>query len=253
MKQGFIIPVYKHAVTAVPLAEKLHSMFNLPVILVDDGNNSEEKKILADGSAGKPWLSLVTLSNNLGKGGAVIKGLQKAKETGLTHAFQIDADGQHELENVSLFLKESEKNPDKIICGCPSYDDSVPKHRLNGRKISNTWAAIVTLSGRLTDVLCGYRVYPVEKTLRVTGNPFLDKRMGFDPEILVRLYWSGVFPIYHPVKVIYPEGGISNFHNVKDNIRISWMFTRLCIGMLIRFPYLLVLRIKERNNETGRK
>jgi hypothetical protein len=72
----------------------------------------------------------------------------------------------------------------------------------------------------------------------------MDRRMGFDAEILVRLYWKKVFPVFHPVKVSYPEGGVSNFHVLHDNLRISWMFTRLCAGMLMRFPMLLFLRVK---------
>jgi hypothetical protein len=63
--------------------------------------------------------------------------------------------------------------------------------------------------------------------------------MGFDAEILVRLYWNKVYPLFHPIKVRYPEDGVSNFRVVRDNIRISWMFTRLCVGMLIRLPFLI--------------
>ena len=115
-----------------------------------------------------------------------------------------------------------------------------------GRKISNFWIAVVTLSGEFRDALCGFRVYPVEVSLQITKNPFVDKRMGFDAEILTRLYWNRVYPVFHPIKVSYPKGGISNFRIIRDNLRISWMFTRLCVGMLLRLPLLLVLGIKRR-------
>jgi hypothetical protein len=71
----------------------------------------------------------------------------------------------------------------------------------------------------------------------------MDRRMAFDAEILVRLYWNRVFPLFYPVKVSYPKDGVSNFRVFKDNLRISWMFTRLCFGMLIRLPLLFVIRI----------
>jgi hypothetical protein len=74
--------------------------------------------------------------------------------------------------------------------------------------------------------------------------------MGFDAEILVRLYWKKVFPVFHSVKVSYPEGGVSNFRVFRDNLRISWMFTRLFAGMLLRFPQLIIFRVKP---GTGRK
>jgi len=243
LRQGFIIPVYRHGKTACPLAEHLAAM-GLPVILVDDGNDGETRALLEECAAKTQGVSLARLEKNAGKGGALFKGLEKAKELGLTHALQIDADGQHDSGKVKFFLEESAAHPDMIICGYPEYDETAPKGRVSGRKISNFWASVVTLSTELKDVLCGFRVYPVDASLRVTRCPFLDKRMGFDPEILVRLYWNSVYPVFHPVKVKYPENGISNFHMVKDNIRISLMFTRLCIGMLFRLPLLLIHKIK---------
>ena len=251
MKQGFLIPVYRHAATAGPLAERL-SALGLPVILVDDGNTPEEKAILESWAAKIPALALVRLEKNLGKGGAVQKGFEKAAELGLTHLLQIDADGQHDEGRISFFLEESAKHPGLTICGQPEFDDTVPSGRAKGRKISNFWAAVVTLSGELKDVLCGFRVYPVEETLRIMRKCRVDNRMGFDAEILVRLYWNGVFPLYYPVKVSYPKDGISNFRLLQDNVRISWTFTRLFFGMLWRLPFLLSLNFRRgKRNERG--
>jgi len=243
MKQGFIIPVYRHGRTACPIAEQL-AIMGLPVILIDDGNEAETQSVLAECAKRTPGLVLVRLKKNSGKGGAVIKGLQKAVELGLTHVLQIDADGQHDAGKVKFFLEESAAHPDKIICAFPVFDESAPRSRVLGRKISTFWAAVVTLSMELIDVHCGFRVYPVGETLRMTKNLFFDKRMGFDTEILVRLYWNNVLPVFHPIKVIYPLDGVSNFHVVRDNIRISWMFSRLCAGMLLRLPLLIVRKIK---------
>jgi glycosyltransferase involved in cell wall biosynthesis len=243
MKQGFLIPVYRHGKTACSLAERLAAP-GMPVIIVDDGNDEETRNLLADCAAKTPGVELASLKKNSGKGGAVICGLKKAAELGLTHVLQIDADGQHDEGKTAFFLEESAKHPGMIICGYPEFDETAPKGRVSGRKISNFWASVVTLSTELKDVLCGFRVYPVDASLRITRCPFLDKRMGFDPEIMVRLYWSKVYPVFHPIKVSYPPGGVSNFHAVRDNIRISLMFSRLFIGMILRSPLLIVRKIK---------
>ena len=91
--------------------------------------------------------------------------------------------------------------------------------------------------------MCGFRVYPLQTTV-----PVLDKiltfRMGFDIEILVRLAWAGVKMLFYPVKVIYPENGVSNFRMLHDNLEISWLHTRLCCGMLVRLPKLLLQKKK---------
>ena len=246
MKQGFLIPVYRHSKTALLLAERL-AVYGLPVIMVDDGNEAEDQTCLMEGAAKIPQAVLVRLEKNTGKGGAVISGIRKAAELGLTNVLQIDADGQHDAGQVDFFLEEAVRHPNMVICGFPLYDATAPRSRVIGRKISNFWAAVVTLSTELKDVLCGFRVYPVNAALRsITGSPFIDKRMGFDPEIMVRLYWNKVYPIFHPIKVSYAQDGISSFHVVNDNIRISWMFTRLCVGMLFRLPVLIARKIKRR-------
>jgi len=70
--------------------------------------------------------------------------------------------------------------------------------------------------------------------------------MGFDAEILVRLIWADVPVIFKTVKVTYPVGGKSNFRVIRDNLHISFMFTRLTIGMWLRYPWLKARQIKRK-------
>jgi len=243
IKQGFLVPVYRHGKTAGLVAEQA-APFGLPIILVDDGNDEETRKLLEECAAKTPGLVLLRLEKNSGKGAAMAKGFEKAKELGLTHVLQIDADGQHDAGEIPFFLEESAKHPGMIICGLPQFDEAAPGSRVQGRKISNFWAVVVALSTELKDVLCGFRVYPVNESLRIAKHPFIDKRMGFDPEILIRLYWKKVYPLFHPIKVQYPQDGVSSFRLVRDNLRISWMFCRLFFGMLFRLPLLIIRAIK---------
>ncbi len=53
--------------------------------------------------------------------------------------------------------------------------------------------------------------------------------MDFDIEILVRLYWEGCDIDFVETRVIYPENGISHFDALWDNVKISWMHTRLVL------------------------
>jgi glycosyltransferase involved in cell wall biosynthesis len=243
MARGFLIPVYNHGGTAVSVVRRL-SGYGLPILLVDDGSDAGTKAHLAQIAETCPLAVLVTLPENRGKGGAVMAGIEKAHELGLSHVLQIDADGQHDAERAGFFLEESAAHSEAVICGYPEYDSSVPASRKSGRKVSNTWAKIVTLSNDITDVLCGFRVYPVEPVWRICRRGYIDPRMGFDVEILIRLYWKGLSLVFHPVRVIYPEGGISHFHLVRDNIRISWVFTRLFFGMLVRLPLLVGRKLR---------
>lgn len=214
--------------------------FNLPVIVVDDGSDAATQLQLATLHA--PQLSLLRLDSNQGKGAAVIHGLRAAAARGFTHAVQLDADGQHQAEDLPLMLAEAERYPDALISGQPLYDDSIPKSRLYGRYITHFWVWIETLSLSIRDSMCGFRVYPLAATLALCDRRAIGQRMDFDTEIMVRLYWQGIHSRFIPTRVTYPASGLSHFDALYDNLRISWMHTRLFFGMLPRIPRLLTMR-----------
>ena len=161
---------------------------------------------------------------------------------GFTHALQIDADCQHNTKDIPAFLALSRMHPKAIISGVPIYDHSVPKSRLYGRRITNFWVMIETLSFQVKDAMCGFRLYPVNPVIQLVEKTKLQLGMGFDIDILVRLIWEGITVLSQSTKVIYPADGISHFKLLRDNLRISWTHTRLFFGMLLRSPLLLFRR-----------
>ena len=144
-----VIPCYNHGAMMASVLARL-APFNLPVIVVDDGSDAATQLQLATLHA--PQLSLLRLDSNQGKGAAVIHGLRAAAARGFTHAVQLDADGQHQAEDLPLMLAEAERYPDALISGQPLYDDSIPKSRLYGRYITHFWVWIETLSLSITDI-----------------------------------------------------------------------------------------------------
>lgn len=243
MKPVVVIPVYnhEHAIGAVVQEVRKHG---LPVLLVDDGSKPSCAAVL-DELAKTPEVMLFRRTQNGGKGAAVMSGLEEAHRRGFTHAVQIDADGQHNLVDLPRFLEQATANPDALITGAPVYDASVPKGRLYGRYLTHIWIWINTLSFAIKDSMCGFRVYPLDRTLKAIV-PGIGKRMDFDPEIAVRLVWGGTKVINLPTKVTYPTDGVSHFDVLWDNVRISGMHTRLFFGMLIRLPRLLWRKVTGR-------
>lgn len=211
----------------------------LPCIIVDDGSDATTRRELDALAEQYERVTLVRLDVNAGKGVAVIRGLEAAACAGFTHAVQVDADGQHAIEDIPALLALSERYPEALISGLPIYDDSVPRARLYGRWVTHVWVWIETLSLQLKDSMCGFRVYPLAPTLRLAGRVSLGRRMDFDTEVMVRLYWQGNTSYFVPTRVTYPQDGVSHFDTLKDNVRISMMHTRLFFGMLPRIPSLL--------------
>jgi glycosyltransferase involved in cell wall biosynthesis len=219
----------------------------MPLVVVDDASPADAyQKLqtlldeLTDGTV------LVRHARNSGKGGAVMTGLKTALEAGYTHALQIDADGQHDVTDMVRFSAVAQKHPDCIICGQPEFDKSISKLRYYARYITLSLSWLESLSTKIRDALCGFRVYPLEPVVTLFESSKPGKRMAFDPEILVRALWADIELKFIPIKVTYPEGGKSHFHYVRDNVEISWMHTRLIVGMILRLPAMLRRKLTRR-------
>lgn len=251
MKYGFVVPVYNHGSTLEEVVQNL-SGYGYPIIVVDDGNDAKNKAFIQNVAEKYELVTLVVRPENGGKGAAMCDGVRKAYEMGLSHILQIDSDGQHDAGRVARFLELSEQNPEAVICGYPEYDKDAPAKRVNGRKIANAWIHVVCLSKEIEDAMIGFRIYPVQPYYNLLKrHAIIDKRMGYDIDILVHLSWAGVRIISESVKVSYPKDGVSNFRMVRDNIRISGTYTRLCIGMIFRLPLLVFRNILR--GKSGRK
>ncbi len=180
---------------------------------------------------------------NQGKGAAVIVGFKAAVRMGYTHVLQIDADGQLDFSAVPNLIRLAQKFPHALICGTPQFDASAPPARKWGRRVTNFWCSVNSLSLSFGDAMCGLRIYPLDSALAICENARIGRRMEFDPEILVRLLWAGVRVKNVPVAVTYPKDGVSHYAPFKDTMRISWMHSRLFLQMATRMPIILWSRI----------
>lgn len=238
-----LVPVYNHQQV---LAQTLANIrrFNLPVVLVDDGSNDTCKAVMRELAAADAQVHLFERATNGGKGAALKTGLQAAADLGFSHALQIDADGQHNSADIPRFLQLAESAPTTLIAGKPEYDASVPKGRLYGRYLTHVWVWINTISLAISDSMCGFRVYPVARSVTLIAAEPMGERMDFDTEFMVRWHWRH-WPLQQiSTKVIYPEQGVSHFHVWRDNKLISWMHTRLFFGMLWRLPRILLNKFR---------
>lgn len=218
-----------------------------PLVVVDDG--SPEYSFAALGkllTESAPGSVLIRHAVNRGKGAAVMTGLNAASEAGFTHALQIDADGQHDVDSIQRLVTQAEQFPDSLVCGEPVFDTSISKLRFYSRYITLYLVWLQTLSTGIRDALCGLRLYPLTDTMIAVSSSVRGQRMAFDPEILVRSVWAGIPLIYVPVKIVYPDDGKSHFHYLGDNLEIAWMHVRLVAGMLFRLPRLLWRKVSWR-------
>jgi len=220
-----IIPTYNNPLTIGHVVQTVQTW--IPTVIVVDDGSAEEGRAAIDALAFRPGVEVVRRPQNGGKGAAVKDGLRRAEQLGFSHALQVDADNQHDLLRIPALLAESKRHPEALILAYPEFDETVPKGRLHARKITIFWTTLETFGRSIIDPMCGFRIYPVKDTVQVLPR---SNYMDFDPEIAVRLVWHGVPVVNVATKVRYltaAEGGVSNFHIFYDNVRISWMHTRL--------------------------
>ena len=153
----FLIPVYNHAAL---LEQAIPSFltFGILLIIVDDGSNQENKAILKKIIDRHPDIVLISNTKNSGKGWAIKQGIEYCKQHAIDFAFQVDADNQHRLATIPAFINRSKMQTTikHAIIGYPIYDDTVPSIRKDGRKVSNFFVSITTLTPNVRDSLCGF-------------------------------------------------------------------------------------------------
>ncbi len=241
-----LIPSYNPGIKVADTVRAARAQWS-PVWVVVDGSTDGSAALLQAMAAADPGLQVLVLPQNVGKGAAVLQGLDRAAAQGFTHVLTMDSDGQHPAELIPSFMATSQQQPAAMVLGVPVFAADAPQLRVQGRKISNGWANLETLWAGIGDSLFGFRVYPIAPLRQVMQGQRWMRRFDFDPEAVVRMSWRGVPAINLPATVQYftvAEGGVSHFNYLRDNCLLTWMHSRLFLGFVLRLPLLLARWLK---------
>jgi glycosyltransferase involved in cell wall biosynthesis len=236
VKPCLLIPIYDHKEEIRGVVESLQ-FAELPLLIVDDGSDLETREVLKSIEQQYPWVRVHRREANGGRGAALKTGYRLALEHGYSHAVQLDADGQHDASDVPAFVAAIAEQPAALVLGVPQFDESAPRSRLYGRKLSIAMVWLATWSKAVEDPLCGFRAIPLQSTVALIDAVPMGDHMEFDPELIIRSCWHGI-PIRNvPTRVVYRSGGLSHFDTVRDNVRLTRMYARAVGRMLLRAPF----------------
>lgn len=216
---AIVIPVYNHGSTVARVAQKALKWM-LPVIVVDDGSTDDTHWCLQKVQG----IQVIRHPYNQGKGAALISGMQAAAKMA-DWAICLDADGQHDPEEIAVFVKAARNQSRRIVVGNRRGMERAPWTSRFGRKFSNFW---VWASGgpRITDSQSGFRMYPLPEVLQLDVHA---RRYQYEVEILAKANWQGITTEEVPVSAAYgihlPR--ISHFHPWRDFWRNAATFSRL--------------------------
>lgn len=218
-----LVPLFDNGDTVADVVVRL--LDRLPhVIVVDDGSRDGGPDTLPD----RPEITLVRHGHNRGKGAAVRTGIRTARALGFSHVVQVDADAQHDLDDIPRFIEASANAPDAVLAGERIWDDNAPASSRFGHRFGMFWYRLETGGHPLRDTQCGFRVYPTDLLDRV---PVRQDRMAFDVEILARSVLAGVPVVGVPTRVRYAPPGThrSHFRPFSDNVSMSSLHARLTV------------------------
>ncbi|MDR0602996.1 MAG: glycosyltransferase family 2 protein [Bacteroidales bacterium] len=213
------------------------------VIVINDGSIDDTMNILLSFEQ----IILVSYPKNRGKGYALTQGFNKAVEGGFSHALTIDADGQHNTEDIITFLNLMQRHPNALIVGTRSFNHpNMPQGNIFANRFSNFWFTLQT-ANKFPDTQSGYRLYPLEKMKRM--RPFTH-RYEAELELLVRCAWKNITILSLPIQIHYPakEERVSHFRPKKDFLRISLLNTILCLlAIVYGYPSMAIRKIMTRS------
>lgn len=233
MKLSIIIPVFNEENTIAEVLTKIQKI-SLPkvqkeLIVVDDASNDGTASILKKQSKN---ITVITHSENMGKGAAVRDGLIKA--SGDLILIQ-DADLEYDPQYYRMLIKPFQKNDTMVVFGTrlanyPLRIWGEDKTVLPTHLIANKFLTGLTnllYNSNLTDMETGYKVFRKESLLQID---LKSNKFDFEAEITAKILKMGIKIIDVPIITIprsYDEGK-----------KIGWIDGVQAIWTLLKYRFI---------------
>jgi len=180
-------------------------------LVVDDGS--------ADGTgerASQAGAEILRLPENSGKGSAIRAGLERVLASDATHVVFLDADGQHDPDDLPALLEAARQGDDFVIGSRMARPEETPAVRYRTNEIGSR--ILTRMAGHdVEDGQSGYRVIAADllRRLKLSARGYL-----IETEILLKAAPHVARFRHVPVRVIY--GGPSHYRPFQDTWIISW-------------------------------
>lgn len=237
-KIGVVIPAFNEEKLISKVITTMPEFVDC-MIVVDDASIDHTSRIVQEyqeqlGSR----LILIRHTKNLGVGGAIISGHQRALEENLDAVAIMAGDAQMDPDELPILL-------DPVISGPANYSkgnrfvnreawNRMPKVRYFANAILSLLNKIATGYWHISDPQCGYTVIS-RSTLQMLDLPSLSKGYHFENSILLQLNVINARVVDVPVRAIYGIGE-------KSGINHWWALVSFSIYLLRSFLW----RLKEK-------
>ncbi|MCX6907921.1 MAG: glycosyltransferase family 2 protein [Verrucomicrobia bacterium] len=190
------------------------------VLVVDDGST--------DGSgdeAREAGAEVIRHAINRGKGAALRTGLARCRELGCEWIVLLDADGQHDADDIPRLLAEGERGAKFVLGNRMTRTANMPFSHRVGNRLSS-WIVGRLCGQLLPDSQCGFRLIhrSLLDALVLTADYY-----EVDSEMLILASRAGCRVASVPVATIYADEH-SNIRPMKDALRVLRLLLRYWHG-----------------------
>ena len=218
MTIAVVIPAFNEAPTIRDIVTRALRQIDR-VIVVDDGSDDGTGTALH----GLP-VTVLRNPTNLGKAASLRRGMVRALMDGASAVITLDADAQHDPEDMPRLLAAHVRDPRAIIVGARLHDKSrMPRVRYLSNRFATFWIAWAA-GYPISDSQSGFRLYPATLLSAIdVGN---DKSRGFvfESAVLINAARLGVTSVAIGISALYPAGArTSHFRPIVDVLLITRM------------------------------
>ncbi len=207
-----IIPAYNARETIAGVVRGVLRHLEM-VIVADDASTDGTGEAARQAGA-----EVVLLGENRGKGNALRVLFAEARKRGFSAVIAIDADGQHDIDDIPAFLQVHRDRPEAVLTGSRMWDPGqIPRHRHNSMLVARFFVSLAA-NQFIEDTQCGFRLYPLSVIESVS---LLKERYVTETEILIKTGDSGREVRVLPIRAHYPPGQTTHFRSVPDVAAIS--------------------------------
>ena len=212
-----LIPAYNEETHVAQVVRK--SKEYLPVLVVDDGSTDATAARAEEASA-----TVLRQRPNQGKGAALRAGFQYALAQGYDAAITLDADEQHDPDEIPIFLQAYAERQGDLIIGARQF-----KHMPIVRRTSNsigTWLFSWAIGEYMPDNQSGYRL--VSRRLMEATTESREMGFHFEVEQIVTCVINGFRLDWVPIRTIYAgeTSHVRPLEHVPNFFRLVWQTRR---------------------------
>ena len=209
---SIIIPSYNET-GLQQLIDTIRSIHNFTIIVIDDGSDLpiEIEKRFSE-------VFLFRNKTNKGKGFSILKGIKESAKKGYTYSMVMDADFQHDPEDIKNFIKHSKEYD--LVAGYRKFKKPMPLSRILSNKITSAIISLI-IKQKVKDSQCGFRMY---KNSIFRGVEFEESGFQFESEFLLKM-GKDIKIKQIPIKTIYNKSK-SHINKTKDTFKFIKLIVR---------------------------